>query len=69
MEHERRLLYTEFYYFGIGESQMISSKKRKWNLKGVNAQFDKRPINIHQRTEIFKASLRCERFSLVILNF
>lgn len=57
MEHKRKLLCMGFDYFVICESQMISSKKRKWNLKGVNAQFDKRPINTHQRTKIFKALL------------
>lgn len=57
MEHKRKLLCMGFDYFVICESRMISSKKRKWNLKGVNAQFDKRPINTHQRTKIFKALL------------
>lgn len=70
MEPKRKLLCMGFDYFVICESQMISSKKRKWNLKGVNAQFDKRPINTHQRTKIYsKRRSDVKMCSLVILNF
>lgn len=58
-----------FDYFFICESQMISSKKRKWNLKGVNAQFDKRP-RIHISVQKYsKRRSDVKMCSLAILNF